>query len=57
MSSCRLWVLERCRGGLQASRLLRLPKVWLHVALSVLVMNAAAVGNAGLGENVRKYVA
>jgi len=43
---------------LDAIRVRRLPKVWLHVALSLLVMNAAAVINATAGlAAVRKCVA
>jgi IS5 family transposase len=43
---------------LDAIRTRRLPKVWLHVALSVLVMNVAAVVNAGNGlAELRRCVA
>lgn len=41
---------------LNAIRTRRMPKVWLHVALSLLAMNAAAVVNVASG-NVRKCVA
>ena len=42
-------------GKLNAIRTRGMPKIWLHVALSVLVMNAAAVVNAA--GDVRKCVA
>ena len=43
---------------LDAIRTRRLPKVWLHVALSVLAMNAAAVVNGRIGlADLRKCVA
>jgi len=43
---------------LDAIRTRRLPKVWLHVALSVLVMNATAVVNLGNSlADLRKCVA
>lgn len=42
---------------LNAIRTRRLPKVWLHVAMSVLNMVAAAVAAAGVETNPRKCVA
>jgi hypothetical protein len=43
---------------LDSIRTRRLPKVWLHVALSLLVMDAAAVVNAAGGlPTLRKCVA
>ena len=42
---------------LDAIRTRGLPKVYLHVALSVLVMNAAAVVNAVEGMSVRRCAA
>jgi hypothetical protein len=54
-------VFSRLTGyrTLNAIRTRRLPKVWLHVALSVLVMNAAAVSVAcgKGGDNFRRCVA
>ena len=51
-------VFGRLKGyrKLNAVRTRRMAKVWLHVALSQLAMNAAAVVNAG-GNNIRKCVA
>ena len=50
-------VFGRLKGyrKLDAIRTRGLPKVWLHVALSLLAMNAAAVVN--VDEDVRKCVA
>jgi hypothetical protein len=55
--------VERVFGRLKGYRKLdalntrRLPKVWLHVALSVLVMNAHAIANIASGLALRKCVA
>jgi len=52
-------VFSRLKGyrKLNALRTRRMPKVWLHVALSVLVMNAGAVSHSISGASLRTCVA
>lgn len=50
-------MFSRLKGyrKLNAIRTRRMPKVWLHVALSLLVMNGAAIAANGTG--IRRCVA
>lgn len=51
-------VFSRLKGyrKLNSLRTRRMPKVWLHVALSVLVMNLTALANASQGLGIRRCV-
>ena len=58
MSVERLFSRLKIYRKLDAIRTRRLPKVWLHVAFGVVVMNISAVASlAGGGDNLRKCVA
>lgn len=50
-------VFSRLKGYRKLNGIRTRPKVWLHVALSLLTMNGAALVSAGLSESVRRCVA